>query len=257
MSDDKPRAWVTGAGGLIGNYLVRTAAQFAPQYEVIPLLRGDLDSTDFAAVEKRFAVEQPALVIHCAAISRAAECAADPVGARKLNVDSAAHLAALAEKCGFIFFSSDLVFDGERGKYIESDAPNPLNFYAETKVTAEGIVLSNPRHTVVRVGLNSGQSLTGRRSFNEEMAVIWRGGGSIKLFIDEFRCPIPAAVTARAVWELAAMGGGGVYHLAGSERLSRVEIGRIVAAHYPGLEALRTRLAPRLSWPGASRRCLA
>jgi dTDP-4-dehydrorhamnose reductase len=100
--------------------------------------------------------------------------------------------------------------------------------------------------------LNSGQSLTGRRSFNEEMAVIWRGGGSIKLFIDEFRCPIPAAVTARAVWELAAMGGGGVYHLAGSERLSRLEIGRIVAAHYPGLEAC-IEAASRRNYHGPAR----
>ena len=252
MNEDKPRAWVTGAGGLIGNYLVRAAAEFAPEFQVVPVLRADLDLTDFGLVEKRFQSERPALVIHCAAVSRATDCAADPAGARRLNVDAAAHLAALAADARFIFFSSDLVFDGERGAYVETDRPNPLNLYAETKASAEEIILRNPRHTVVRVGLNSGQSLNGRRSFNEEMAAIWRAGGSVKLFNDEFRCPIPAAVTARAVWELAGMGSAGIYHLAGSERLSRVEIGRIVAAHYPGLEA-RIEVASRRDYQGPPR----
>jgi len=249
---DKPRAWATGAGGLIGNHLVRAAAEFAPQFDVVPLLRSDLDLTDFAAVEKRFAAERPALVIHCAAISRAADCAANPAAARRINVEAAAHLAGLAADARFIFFSSDLVFDGERGNYVESDAPNPLNLYAETKVAAEEIILRNLRHTVVRVGLNSGQSPTGGRSFNEEMAAIWRAGKSVKLFHDEYRCPIPAAVTARAVWELVAAGCVGIYHLAGSERLSRLEIGRIVAARCPGLET-RIEAASRGDYHGPPR----
>jgi dTDP-4-dehydrorhamnose reductase len=69
------------------------------------------------------------------------------------------------------------------------------------------------------------------------MARAWRAGESVKLFIDEFRCPLPASVTARAVWELARARCAGLYHLAGSERLSRAEIGRVVAARHPELEA--------------------
>ena len=233
MKEDQTRVWITGAEGLIGHHLALAAKKFAPRFRVIALTHGELELTDFAAVEKRFLLDRPQWVIHCAAVSRAADCQADPAAARRVNVDAAVHLAALAAESGFIFFSSDLVFDGRKGGYMESDPLNPLNLYGETKAAAEEIILRNPRHIVLRVGLNSGATLLGRRSFNEEMANVWRAGGSVKLFMDEFRCPLPAAATARAVWELARAGRAGLYHLAGSERLSRVEIGRVVAARHP------------------------
>jgi len=252
MKENLPRVWVTGAGGLIGHHLVLAARKSAPWFQVVPLTHGELELTDFAAVEKRFLVERPQWVIHCAAVSRAADCQADPAAARRVNVDAAVYLAALAAESGFIFFSSDLVFDGKKGGYVESDPPNPLNFYGETKAVAEEIILRNPRHIVLRVGLNSGASLSGRRSFNEEMANVWRAGGSVKLFSDEFRCPLPAAVTARAVWELARPERAGLYHLAGSERLSRVEIGRVVAARHPELEA-RIEVCSQKEYRGPAR----
>ena len=252
MKKDQPRVWITGSGGLIGHQLALAAARFAPHFHVIPLARADLDLTDFAAVEKKFRADRPQWVIHCAALSRPADCQANPAAARRLNVEAAAHLAALAAEGGFIFFSSDLVFDGQKGGYVESDPPNPLHIYAETKAAAEEIILRNRRHIVLRAGLNSGTSLSGRRSFNEEMAAIWRAGGSVKLFSDEFRCPIPAAATARAVWELARPGCAGLYHLAGSERLSRVEIGRVVAARHPELAA-RIEAASRRDYRGPPR----
>ena len=252
MKENLPRVWVTGAGGLIGHHLVLAARKFAPWFQVVPLTHEELELTDFAAVEKRFLVDRPQWVIHCAAVSRATDCQADPAAARRVNVDAAVHLAALAAESGFIFFSSDLVFDGKKGGYVESDPPNPLNFYGETKAVAEEIILRTPRHLVLRVGLNSGATLSGRRSFNEEMANVWRAGGSVKLFSDEFRCPLPAAATARAVWELARPERAGLYHLAGSERLSRVEIGRVVAARHPELQA-RIEVCSQKDYHGPAR----
>ena len=43
----------------------------------------------------------------------------------------------------------------------------------------------------------------------------------MNLFTDEFRCPIFAGETARAVWELANQGRTGLFHVAGAEKLSR------------------------------------
>jgi dTDP-4-dehydrorhamnose reductase len=51
----------------------------------------------------------------------------------------------------------------------------------------------------------------------------------VDLFVDEFRCPIAAVETARRLWALLDSGQGGVFHLTGSERLSRYEIGQLVA----------------------------
>src|SRR5580658_5743507 len=144
------RAWITGAGGLIGSCIAAAKTPQSAQFEAIALSRQILDLTDFAAVERRFRAEQPALVIHCAALSRPDECHANPALARKMNVDATARLAALAANADFMLFSTDLVFDGVKGNYVETDAVHPLSVYGETKVEAEQIVLKNPRHTVIR-----------------------------------------------------------------------------------------------------------
>jgi dTDP-4-dehydrorhamnose reductase len=227
--------WITGARGLIGNYLVQSAAAHAPGRRVAGLSRAELDLADFDAVRRAFHEQKPGMVIHCAALSKSLACQADPPLARKLNVEVTALLAGLAADIPFIFFSTDLVFDGSRGNYREEDEVNPLSVYAQTKVEAERIVLANPAHTVIRTSLNGGVSPAGDRGFNEELRRLWREGRTLRLFTDEFRSPISAAVTARAVWELVARNAKSLYHLAGSERLSRWQIGELLAARWPQL----------------------
>ena len=229
---DSNPIWITGGGGLIGQCLVRSAPAGAP---VLGLRRAQLDLTDAVAVRDEFARSQPRLIIHCAALTRTDECEADPVLARRLNVEVTARLADLAEKIPFVFFSTDLVFDGKTGDYPESASVNPLSVYAETKLAAERIVLVNPGHTVVRTSLNGGTTPSGDRAFNEQLRCAWREGRVLRLFTDEFRCPMAASVTARAVWELVALRRPGLYHIAGSERLSRWDIGRLLAARWPEL----------------------
>jgi dTDP-4-dehydrorhamnose reductase len=230
-----PLAWITGAGGLIGNYLVQIAPRFATRWRVRGLTRADLDLQDVDAVRREFQKDSPALVLHCAALSNTPNCQKDPPLARRLNVEVTAWLAELAANLPFIFFSSDLVFDGNKGNYVESDPVNPLSVYAETKVAAEKIVLANPKHTVIRTSLNGGVSPTGDRGFNEQLRAAFAAGKTLTLFTDEFRCPIPAIVTAQAAWELAAQNRPGLYHLAGGERLSRWQMGRLIAARWPQL----------------------
>jgi dTDP-4-dehydrorhamnose reductase len=224
--------WITGAGGLIGNYLVQTAAKFAPLRRVRGLTRAELDLEDFAAVREAFRKESPGLVIHCAALANTPACERNPALAHKLNVDVTAVLAELAADIPFVFFSTDLVFDGCAGNYEESAAVSPLSVYGKTKAEAERVVLANPKHTVVRTSLNFGQSATGDRAFNEQMRRAVERGETLQLFTDEFRCPIPAVETARAVWELVAQNKPGLYHVVGSERLSRWEIGQVLAKHW-------------------------
>ena len=233
--EHRKTVWVTGAGGLIGNYLVQAAAQFAPAWTVRGLTRADVDLLDFEAVRKHFRNDSPRLVFHCAALSHSPSCQNNPELARKINVGVTALLADLAANIPFIFFSSDLVFDGRAGNYDESAPVNPLSVYAETKVAAEKITLANPRHTVIRTSLNGGNSPTGDRAFNEQMRLAWQRGETLKLFTDEFRNPIPAETTARAAWELAIKNAAGLFHVAGAEKLSRFEIGQLIAARWPRL----------------------
>ena len=247
MSEAIPgRVWVTGAGGLIGHACVEVARASGFSDRVRPLERAEIDLTDFPAVARLFAQERPSGLIHCAARSRSPACQADPAGARLQNVELTRRLAELAADLPMVFLSTDLVFDGRRdgskGGYREDDAVNPLSVYAETKVEAEAWVRRNPRHAIVRTSLNFGRSPSGPGAFNEELAAVWRAGRVVDLFVDEFRCPIAAVETARRLWALLDSGQGGVFHLAGSERLSRYDIGQLVA------EDLR-RSEPDLAMP--------
>jgi len=230
----KPRAWITGAGGLIGHQLVRTAARWAPEWQILPVTRQTVDLTEERAVRSLWRSSPPALVIHCAAASRPAACEQDPAWARSINVRSTALLASLAEEIPFLWFSSDQVFDGTKGWYVETDRVNPINVYGETKAEAEQVVLANPGHTTIRVALTAGMSPTGDRSFVEDMCRTARKK-PLTLFTDEYRTPVPAGVVTRAVWELVRLGRGGLYHLGGKERLSRLEIGTALALRYPEL----------------------
>lgn len=58
----------------------------------------------------------------------------------------------------------------------------------------------------------------------------------MRLYGDEFRCPLPAGVIVRAVWELVNREATGLYHLGGRDRLSRWEIGQALLACYPELQ---------------------
>lgn len=230
-----PLVWITGAGGLIGNYLAQTAPDCAADWRIAALTRERLDLLDFAAVRRAFFAEKPAVILHCAALSKSPACQKSPELAHRINVEVTARLAELAGEQSFVFLSTDLVFDGKAGFYDEFAAVNPLSVYGETKAKAEQIVLSNPRHLIIRTSLNGGQSPTGNRGFNEEMRMAWGRGETLRLFTDEYRCPISAKETARAVWNLVTQGRTGLFHVAGSERLSRWDIGQLLARRCPEL----------------------
>ncbi len=138
-------AWITGANGLIGNYLVQTAPQFASRWRVRALTRAHFDLLDFSAVRREFQKDQPQLVIHCAAITVVADAQKNPALARRVNVEVTELLAELAAEISFVFFSTDLIFDGRKGNYGETDLPNPLHLYGETKAAAEQMILKNPQ----------------------------------------------------------------------------------------------------------------
>lgn len=243
-------SWITGANGLVGNYLAQTALQSAANWRVRALTRADFDLLDFAAVRSEFLKDQPRLVIHCAAMTSVADAQKNPELAWRVNVEVTKLLAELAAEVPFVFFSTDLVFDGREGNYTEADVGNPLHVYGETKLAAEQIVFGNPRHLVVRTSINGGIS-KGGRGFNEQLRrSLQSAGQGMKLFTDEFRCPIPAVETARAVWELVNQNRSGLYHVAGAEKLSRWQIGELLIRRWPEVTAkIESALARDFSGP--------
>ena len=103
---------------------------------------------------------------------------------------------------------------------------------------------------LIRDGIITSQELD--RGLDEQIRNSWRSGQTLRLFTDEFRSPIAAEVTACAVWELLAARQAGLFHIAGSERLSRCEIGQLLARRWPDLGA-RMEPASISQWEGAPR----
>lgn len=227
------KAWVTGAGGLIGHHVAIEASRSAPSWTVVPLRRSDLDLTDAKAVEAALLADKPDVIFHCAAQARSPYCEAHPGEARLANVEATRHLVNHAGPARLLLFSTDQVFDGLAGHYDEGAGVNPLNIYARTKVDAEQIVLAHRRHCVVRTSLNAGRSPTGDRSFTEQLAQARKEGRTLRLFTDEFRNPIHARFTAQAAWDLILQDAEGLFHVAGADRLSRWQIGELLARYRP------------------------
>lgn len=224
--------WITGAGGLIGSHLLRTAP---PGWTVRGFTRADLELTNSDAVRSAFAADPPQQIIHCAAMSKTPDCEAKPQEAWRQNVDVTRQLCELAVNIPLLFFSTDLVFDGKKGHYDESAPTSPLTAYGKTKVAAENIVLAYPPHTVIRTSLNAGDTPYGDRSFDEQLRTAWRRGEVTKVFADEFRSPILATFTARAAWDLVTAGARGLFHVAGAQRMSRFEIASLIARQCGGI----------------------
>jgi dTDP-4-dehydrorhamnose reductase len=238
------RLLVTGMSGFLGHALQcqleragqRSVADVtAAWHERRPsafhgrLVRVDL--ADKRALSDALTLLPPQAVIHMAAISQPNLCETDGGRAAAINVDAT---AAIARWCArhrqpLVFTSSDLVFDGTRPPYRETDPPSPLNAYAGQKVAAEAAILSrHPKAVICRMPLMFGYGGAESRSFAHEMVLAIASQKPIRLFTDEYRTPVSTTCAAKGL--LAALHWpGGIYHLGGPERISRFEFGRRIA----------------------------
>ncbi len=233
---------VTGGGGFLGaNILAQAASELSlhavdqnpPALERENLTWHRLDLLDRAALQDLVLGLKPDVVVHTAALSDIDFCEANPRKAEEVNVDVTLHVAELCRRTGarMVFFSSDSVFDGQKGLYRETDAPEPLNHYARTKVRAErGIAGILANHIIIRpallMGLPVGDS---GNSFLLRLIQTLRKGAQSAHPASEFRTPLDVITASRATLEIAMLSYAGLLHLAGNDRLSRFDIARRVA----------------------------
>ncbi|MBI4577594.1 MAG: SDR family oxidoreductase [Planctomycetes bacterium] len=234
---------VTGASGLLGwNVACRASGRAVGTYrrravEGAPFRMAPLDLADETAVEALCSTLRPRAVIHCAAISDPVRCEAEPEEATEANLRGTARVARAAARAGarLVAISTDLVFDGERGRYRETDPAHPISHYGWTKLRGEEEALAAcPDAAVLRVSLLCGSSRTGLESTSERLLAALAAGQTPTLYEDEFRTPTPVGPLAAAVLEFAwgrAASARGVYHLAGPERLSRHALGLRLLGH--------------------------
>jgi dTDP-4-dehydrorhamnose reductase len=120
-----------------------------------------------------------------------------------------------------IYISTDSVFDGAKsGPYAESDATNPLNVYARTKLAGEQIVLAAPRGLVLRTNI-FGWRWRGPDSFSEWVLAGLRRRDQLTMFTDVIYTPVASDELAGVIGGCIDRELSGLYHAGGGEALSK------------------------------------
>ncbi len=239
---------VTGASGLLGLNL--SLMEFGT-HTLVGVDRGKLAGTPFEltraeltqpqAVSRLIDTVRPDAVIHTAALANLEACEANPEAARILNAEVPGFLAEACAKNNIrlIHISTDAVFDGTKdGIYTESDAPSPPGTYSATKLQGELNVLSAyPLAAIARVNF-FGWSLSGTRSLSEFFYNKLSAGQPCNGFTDVFFCPMFVGDLAGTLVQMLDKGLSGLYHVVGSEALSKYEFGQRIARQFRFDESL-------------------
>lgn len=256
---------VTGASGFLGAHVVAVAAatgavvvasarrpEAMPRLGAAPAAMRGADLHRPGAATALCEQVQPAIVISCGALSTVAACARDRDGARAVNTEAVAELAAWSAASGarLVHVSTDLVFGARppRGeRYTEEDRPSPLHAYGETKAAGERAVLAaDARAVVARLPLLTGDSGGRGMGAGDWLLAALARGETPTLFADEWRTPLDVRAAAAALLEVASGDHAGLLHVAGEERLSRYELGlRVLVAAGVTDAAARVRAGER------------
>ena len=154
---------ILGGSGMLGHRLwinlrkehevwvtVRQTSSPFPERPEFPLkyIRTDVDSSNFDQVTRALASIQPDLVINCIGlIKHKGDLASDPIMYISLNAllpHRISHICRAA-KIRMIHISTDCVFSGKKGNYLESDQSDAEDLYGRTKFLGE---VAYPPHSI-------------------------------------------------------------------------------------------------------------
>jgi dTDP-4-dehydrorhamnose reductase len=244
------RAVVVGASGLLGAYLYRSFSESGPTlgtgFEHAGGELATLDIRDEQAVGGLLREYAPQTVVCAAAVSNVERCEIDPDASREINVDGTLALARASRDAGatFVFLSSEYVFDGLDGPYVEGAPVNPLSEYGRQKVAVERALpdLTAGDFVTARVSCLYGHETKGK-NFVYQLWTALTEGREFPAPGDQVGTPTAAANAADVIRALVARGERGTFHVAGPEPMLRSDFA-LLAARQLGLDPGLVRPTP-------------
>lgn len=202
---------VTGGHGQVAHDLIQAAKQ--TEHKLIPLSHHQLDITNPGLVSEMLSLHRPNIVINTAAYTAVDKAETDIEKAFAINRDGAALLADSCQTFSIplIHLSTDFVFDGTKDSaYTETDGPNPLNSYGDSKLQGECEVRQClDHHIILRV---SGVYGAHGNNFVKTMLRLASSHDTLKVVADQTTCPTPASHIAKALLTMAEKIHGGENH---------------------------------------------
>jgi dTDP-4-dehydrorhamnose reductase len=230
----RKRVLITGANGLLGQQLIKA---FRDQYDVHglglqaePRWRDEnfhYHQGDITERPKLRALVQelvPKFIVNAAAFTDVDGSEAQREACWRVNVTGVENLVYAAQKVDsrLIHVGTDYVFDGKNGPYREEDRPNPLGFYARSKLAGENALInSKADYAIARTMVLYGAGHEIRPNFVTWLIQQLREGKSVRIVDDQFGNPTLARELSSALRVLAESGRNGIYHISGSEVIAR------------------------------------
>jgi len=254
------RILITGANGLLGSKLAATA--LSRGFEVFsgyildsPMVGKPIpmDITDEASVRRAFKQSRPDAVFHCAAMTDVDKCEEDQEAAIKVNSEGTRTISrqAALSSSYIAYISTDYVFDGAKGNYIESDPTNPVSAYGWSKLLGEEVVRSSGADFLIARSsvIYGAQPAMGKVNFALWLLESLRARKPVTLLTDQCVSPTLNTSLAGMLLESFEKHLTGTYHMAGATRVSRYEFGSALAGTF-GLDQSLIRAATALDFQG-------
>ncbi|MDP2385070.1 MAG: SDR family oxidoreductase [Bacteroidota bacterium] len=238
---------ITGANGLLGQKLVYKLRE-EEGVQLIATARGEnrllnqegyeycsLDISDENNVKEVLAKYLPDAIIHTAAMTNVDACELQQDECKKMNVDAVQYIVSALEglqeknvnyKPHLLHLSTDFIFDGTKGPLTEEEKPNPLSYYAWSKLEAENIVTKSKLNwAIARTVLVYGVVDNASRS----NIVLWAKSSleqnkNINVVNDQFRTPTLAEDLADGCILISKQKAKGVYNISGPDFMHILEL---------------------------------
>ena len=238
------RVLIIGASGLVGgnalNYFKSMGWEAVGTYHSFKTPETHFFDTLDPNSPDNFDVNsfKPQVIINCGALTNVDYCEAHIEESYSKTVVNNQNVLELAREFNstFINISTDYVYDGEAGPYAETDKVNPLNVYGKHKLEAEENSLSNYSNSLsVRITNVYGNEIRGK-NFVARL-IEWSKTGeekNLSLPYDQYATPINAFDIARVLYLLIRDKKRGIYNLASTDYMNRVQLANRVLAYFPG-----------------------
>lgn len=183
---------------------------------------------------------QPDVILHCGALTHVDYCEDHEEESYEKTVQSTKNIIELCKKytSKMVFISTDYIFDGKNGPYLEDAATNALSVYGQHKLEAENLVRENiNNHLILRITNVYGDEERGKNFIARVVEQIVEGKKlTLKVPNDQYATPINAHDIARSLFLLLSDEKTGIYNIASTDFMSRVQLCLRILHHFPKAE---------------------